>query len=169
MIVTRANAWMLTAKVAPVLRFMQDQPMVHAADLAYAASFATRVASSIDVTGLSEKQIAAIEKIIARRRWIEPSRWRAWGDVVTYQGGEIYRITACLGADDDDHIKALIVARPVTKWQIWIGPLYEYTRDVDDPRIDPTPAEKRRGKRAKYVTVCRRLVEEASRRGCIIE
>lgn len=165
MIVTRHTAWALTAEVAPVLRFMQDQPMVHAADLAYAASFATRVASCVDVAGLCQKQIAAIAKIIERRRWIEPPRWRAWGDVVTYQGGEIYRITACPGADDDDHI----IARPVTKWQIWIGPLYEYTRDVNDPRIDPTPAEKRRGKRAKYVTVCRRLVEEASRRGCIIE
>lgn len=160
---------MLTADVAPVLRYMQDQPMVHAADLAYAASFTTRVASTIDVSGLSTKQIAVIEKVIARRRWVEPPRWRAWGEVIADHSGELYRITACPGADDDDHIKALISASPVPRWHIWIGPLYEYTRDVDDPRLDRTPGEKRRGYRAKYITFCRRLVAEARRRGCIIE
>lgn len=47
--------------------------------------------------------------------------------------------------------------------------LYESTRDVDDPRLDPTPAEKRRGKRANYSTVCRRLVERAGDLGLLIE
>jgi hypothetical protein len=113
--------------------------------------------------------MSAIESIIARRRWIEPPRWRAWGQVITDQYGEVYRITACPGADDDEHIKALITSRPVPRWHIWIGKLYEYTRDVDDPRLDRTPAEKRRGLRAKYVTVCRRLVDEARQRGLIID
>ena len=113
MIVTRESSWLLAAEVAPVIRFMQDQPMVHAADLAYAACFATRVASCVDVTGLSTKQLSAIEKIIARRRWTKPPRWRAWSEVITDKDDQIYRITACPGADDDAHMKALIVARPV--------------------------------------------------------
>lgn len=53
--------------------------------------------------------------------------------------------------------------------EMTIGPLYEFTRDIDDARIDPTPSEKRRGRRARYTTVCRRLVEEARSRGLLIE
>jgi hypothetical protein len=53
--------------------------------------------------------------------------------------------------------------------EITIGPLYEYTGDVNDPRLDPTPAEKRRGKRADNVTICGRLVERASELGKLIE
>jgi hypothetical protein len=53
--------------------------------------------------------------------------------------------------------------------EITIGPLYETTRDVNDPRLDPTPSEKRRGKKSTYITVCRRLVEEARSRGTLIE
>jgi hypothetical protein len=80
---------------------------------------------------------------------------------------------ACLGrgpgADDDGHINAMITSRPVPRGHIWIGALCEYTRDVDDPRLDRTPAEKRRGLRANYVTVCQRLVDEARKRGLLIE
>jgi hypothetical protein len=91
------------------------------------------------------------------------------GEVITYRGEDTYRITACPGADDDEHLKQLIRSRPVPEWYIWIGPLYEYTRDVDDPRLDRTPAEKRRGLRAHYTTVCQRLVDEARQRGLIID
>jgi hypothetical protein len=54
--------------------------------------------------------------------------------------------------------------------EITIGDICEYTRDTDDPRLPPTPSERRRGKRAApYVTVCRRLVARAGELGKLIE
>jgi len=53
--------------------------------------------------------------------------------------------------------------------EIYIGPLHEFTRDVNDPRLERTPAERRRGYRAQYTTVCQRLVNEARERGLLID
>lgn len=48
---------------------------MHVRDQHHGAGFATRVAASIEVSGLSIKQVAAIEATIERRRWIEPPRF----------------------------------------------------------------------------------------------
>lgn len=85
-------------------------------------------------------------------------------------GHELYRIMACPGANDDADLRALIAEKPAgMPGEITIGPLHEYTRDVDDTRLERTPSERRRGKRADYVTVCRRLVERARDLGRLIE
>jgi hypothetical protein len=42
-----------------------------------------------------------------------------------------------------------------------------YPRDADDPRLQPL--ERRRGKRARYTTICRRLIERARELGKLIE
>lgn len=174
---TRDTHWIVDQPYARVLRFMQDQPMVHVRDLQRDACFATRVAASIEVSGLSTNQVGAIEKIIERRRWIEPPRFHPWAQILhdkpywagRSERGDVYEIIVCPGAPTDG-IRALQLAKPADMHgEMTIGPIYEYTRDVDDPRIDPTPAEKRRGKRARYTTVCRRLVEEARSRGLLIE
>jgi hypothetical protein len=69
-----------------------------------------------------------------------------------------------------DRHPCVLTGPPTLNWlEAPSHPLYEYTRDVDDPRLEPTPAEKRRGKRADYTTVCRRLVERASALGLLIE
>jgi hypothetical protein len=176
--ITTANSWMLSATVAPAVRFMQDQQLVHAADLAYAACYATRVASRIEATDVTAKQLETLNKIIAERGWIEPPRWRPWTEVVggtiwwdrDRLRGDYYRITACPGAVDRDELKALMAERPEgMPCEITIGDLYEYTRDADDPRLQPTPLERRRGKRARYTTICRRLVERARELGKLIE
>lgn len=173
------KTWMVDAEIANVIRFMQDQPMVHALDFELRSGrFVTRVAAAIDVEGLSGKQISAIEKIIERSGWREPPRWRPWADVIdgSYQRdgrlhrGAVYRVTICPGADIDA-VNELIRARPpeADAGEVFIGPLYEWTRDIDDPRLERTPAEKKRGFCERYTTVCRRMVNEARARGLLIE
>lgn len=152
---------MLDERYAPVLRYMQDQPLVHVRDLAYAACLATRVASAVDRAGITARQ--AINEIITRRRWVEPPRWLPWAEVVQdYRGSDLYLITVCPGTGIPEKLKQLAATAPAgMQREITIGPLYESTRDVDDPRLAPTLSEKRRAKRARHVTVCRRLVERA--------
>ena len=173
------KTWIAGAEIAHIIRFMQDQPMVHAADFELrSARFVTRVANAIDVDGLSEKQISAIEKIIERQGWREPPRWRPWADVIdgrywrdnTWHAGRVYRVTVCPGADPAA-VNSLIHARPAEAEavEVYIGPLYEWSRDVNDPRLERTPAERRRGYRARYTSVCRRLVNEARERGLLID
>lgn len=170
---------MADVEIAHVIRFMQDQPMVHARDFELRSGrFVTRVAAAMDVTGLSAKQISAIEKIIERSGWREPPRWRPWSSMNDSKynrdgrlhDGLVYRVNVCPGADIDA-VNELIHARPpeADAGEVYIGPLYEWTRDIDDPRLERTPAEKRRGFRERYTTVCRRLVNQARERGLLIE
>lgn len=153
--------------------------MCHAMDFELRSGrFVTRVAAAIDVEGLSEKQILAIEKIIERSGWREPPRWRPWADVIDgsyhrdgrLHRGAVYRVTICPGADPAE-VNELIRARPpeAEATEIYIGPLYEYTRDIDDPRLERTPSEKKRGYHERYTTVCRRLVNQARERGLLID
>lgn len=173
------KTWIADADIAHIIRFMQDQPMIHVMDLELrSARFVTRVAAALDVEGLSAKQIAAIEKIIERQGWREPPRWRPWASMNDdryhrdgrWHDGRVYRVNVCPGADIDA-VNDLIRARPPESdaGEVYIGPLYEWTRDIDDPKLERTPAEKRRGFRERYTTVCRRLVNEARERGLLIE
>ncbi|MCC8962466.1 hypothetical protein H8A95_09105 [Bradyrhizobium sp. Pear76] len=161
---------MLDERYAPALRYMQDQPLVHVKDLAYAASFATRVAWAAYQAGITTRQLPAINDIVAMRRWVEPPRWLPWAEVVQDRGADTYLITVCPGTAAPEKLRQLAAAAPAgMPCGITIGPLYKTTRDIDDPRLAPTPSEKRRGKRTSYVTVCRRLVERASDFGLLIE
>jgi hypothetical protein len=47
MIVTPRTSWLLEERYAPALRYMQDQPLCHVADIAFAAPYAKRVAEWI--------------------------------------------------------------------------------------------------------------------------
>jgi len=159
---------------APALRFMQDQPMVHARDFAYqAVSFPTKVAQFVEHIGFTKKQREALDRMIERTGWVEPPRFRPFAELIQRDPVPLYRVTCCPGLTIDevfDDIQALARLKPAgAKHEVTIGPLYEYTHDVDDPRLDRTPSEKKRGLKANYTTVCRRLVEEASQRGKLIE
>lgn len=174
------NSWLLSETWAKAVRFMQDQPMVTGFDLHHATSFATKVAASYEVTGLSEKQLIAINNVIAGRRWVEPPRWRPYAVVLhdhehfvshlnQWIIGDYYQVWLCPGAVDQSAFNELRAAKPEGMHAgATIGTLYEYTNNVDDPRLDRTPSEKRAGKRARYTTVCRRLVNEARSRGALI-
>jgi hypothetical protein len=88
---------------------------------------------------------------------------------VQRQGRDLYRITACPGAGDDDVLRGLVAARPDgMPGEITIGPINERTWDVNDPRL-PLRSERKRSKRAYSTTVCRRLVERAGELGLLIE
>lgn len=52
MLIHTQNSWLLGERCAAVVRWMQDQPMCHVRDLHHGASFATRVAASIEKSGL---------------------------------------------------------------------------------------------------------------------
>ncbi|MEH2536490.1 MULTISPECIES: hypothetical protein [unclassified Bradyrhizobium] len=105
-------------------------------------------------------------------------KWSAWAVGKHRELQEYFQITKDrirkekaerAGANDDDEICTLAPgSRPGMPAEITIGPLYESTSDVDDPRLVPTPAEKRRGRRADYVTVCRRQVERVREPGKLI-
>lgn len=87
-----------------------------------------------------------------------------------WRTGPVYRIMVCPGAVDQESFNALRAARPEGMHaECTIGPLYETTRDVDDPRLERTPAEKRAGRVERYMTICRGLVNEARKRGMPIE
>jgi hypothetical protein len=175
------NSWLLSETWAPAVRFMQDQPMCTGFDLHRAASFATRVAASFEVTGLSGKQLEALNNTIAGRHWKEPPRWKPYAEVIPnhhffvshlneWVTGDYYQIWLCPGAVDQAAFNDLRAARPDGMHAgATIGRLYEYTNNVDDPRVDRTPSEKRQGKRAYYTTVCRRLVNAARQRGLLVE
>jgi hypothetical protein len=47
MIVNSCTGWLPEERYAPALRYMQDQPLCHVADIAYAAPYAKRVAEWI--------------------------------------------------------------------------------------------------------------------------
>jgi hypothetical protein len=172
MIVRRWCTWVLEPHFAPVVRFLQDQPLIYANGRTGDTNFPHRIGDAVHETyTITDGQRAAIEKIIAERRWVEPPRWRAWAEVVQREGRDLYRITVCPGAEDDDVLRGLVAARPDgIPGEITIGPLNERTWDVNNPRLPPLPSERKRGKRADYVTVCRRLVvERAGELGLLIE
>ena len=187
MILHSKNIVLLDEKFAPALRFMQDQALCYVSDLAYAAPFPKRVADWVSqLKIITEKQVEALDKVIAKRGWIEPPRWRPYAVMeekyhfgnITGTGwklGPVYSIRCCPGAIDfDAHVDEIVALKRAAPdgvdGEITIGEICEYTRDMDDPRLEPLGWEKRRGiKAAPYTTVCRRLVEEARLRGKLIE
>lgn len=93
---------------------------MHDPDLHYGACFAISVEASIDVTGLSMKQVAAIETIIERRSWVEPPRFLRLAEVVAdrpcgigHDRGDVYVVTICPGAPTDG-IRPLLLAKPAS-------------------------------------------------------
>jgi hypothetical protein len=69
---------------------------------------------------------------------------------VQRQGKDLYRITACPGAGDDDVLRGgLAAARPDgMSGEITIGPINERTWNVNGPRLPPLRSERKRSKRA---------------------
>jgi hypothetical protein len=175
----RETSWLLSARMAPVTRFMQDQPICTVAEEHTVARYTTRVAAAFEWASISEEQLAAIEGIMSRKAWVEPPRWRPYAEVITrhhfaddqrqWITGLFYQITACPGTDPEG-IRELLAARPPDMYfGLTIGPLHETTKNVDDIRLERTPSERAAGHRHYYTTICRRMVNEARRRGLLIE
>src|SRR5437879_601172 len=95
--ITKQTQHFLHFKYAPALRSMQDQPLLCANDLHSAAPFATCVANWVNqLKIITDKQLDAINRIIERKRWVEPPRFRPFGEVVQdYAGKDFFRVTAC--------------------------------------------------------------------------
>jgi hypothetical protein len=75
MIIRRWCTWVLEPYFAPVIRFLQDQPLIYANGCTSDTNFAHRMGDAVHETyAIADGQRAAIEKIIAERRWVEPPR-----------------------------------------------------------------------------------------------
>ncbi|MEH2499582.1 hypothetical protein V1294_006061 [Bradyrhizobium sp. AZCC 1678] len=82
MIVDSGTGWLLEERYAPAMRYMQDPPLCHVADIAYAAPYAKRVAAWVhQLKKMTDKQLDAVNGIIEKRGWIEPPRWRPFAAV----------------------------------------------------------------------------------------
>jgi hypothetical protein len=150
MIVRRWATWVLEPDFAPVIRLMQDQPLIYAnmGTLHSDTNFAHRIGDAVRQTyTITDGQREAIERIIAERNWVEPPRWRAFADVVNYDSGPVYRITACPGADDDADIRELARSRPEgMPGELTIGEINECTWDIFDPRPERRSASAARNR-----------------------
>jgi len=86
----------------PYLGFMQDQPMVHARDLAMKAiCFPTSVAEYTEDVWMAQPQLEALNKIIERQGWAVPPRFRPFADTIErpwlHSKKSLYRIMLCPG------------------------------------------------------------------------
>jgi len=149
----KSVAWALHPDIAPVIRFMQDQPLIVVeSSLWTSANFVHGIADWCEqLCRITDKQRASIERIIADRKWIEPPRWRPFAKTER----DRYAIYVCPGAAAPEEIRSMMASCPDgIPGHVTIGGLNERSRD-------PVP-------RSEYVTIVWRLVAEARERGLII-
>jgi hypothetical protein len=166
-----ANSFVLNADNAPVVRFIQDQPIVYwkkndgfiDADFVNFAQKAGRFLESVGK--LTDRQMAAVENSMRSKAWIEPERFQPWHEFTDSK----FMVNLCPGtkmsadflAAAKEAVDALRSGEIEFGVEFTIGPVFEVTLDPDDLRLEPLSADYRRGKRAVYETPCRRALRRA--------
>ena len=148
-------------ELAPVIRFMQDQPVVyvmHAMGDRSGFNFVHDVSDWCEqLNRITPKQREKMEIIIADRAWVEPPRWRPFGELS--ESGGVFDILMCPGAADREAVEAILETCPDGATpRISFGGFFEMTRDAEDPRR----------KFSEYITPVWQLVAKARERGLII-
>lgn len=174
---TEARSWVWDPKFAPVLRFMQDQPLVYDSTLQmhYDGNFTNRVSDWVRQLGkITPKQVAAIEKIIGDRGWVEPPRFRPFATLERVRGQDVLQVMTCPGVCPTPAELARFDQELANSGRrviaITIGQLMDSTRDVNDPRLPPLPSERKRGKvAAPYTTLLHQILAQARAAGTVIE
>jgi hypothetical protein len=164
----------------PVIRYIQDQPLAYwrpnsgGVDADF-ITFAQKCARFLESIGkLTDRQLAACENSMRKIGWVEPERWEPWFEIVdeAHEYKQHYDQKALVvhicpgtaGYSDEfkaaarDAMTALRVEFPKARFVRTIGLVFEVTTDVDDPRLEPLSADRRRGKRAAYETPCMRML-----------
>jgi hypothetical protein len=162
-----ANGFVMDPDNAAVVRFIQDQPIVYWApnggfvdgDFITFAQKAGRFLR--DVGKLTDRQMAAVEDEMRAAGWVEPERWQAWLDPALAPLPVVFACPGAVPAKDWLAEAVATVQRLKIDWRTTIGPLIEFTHDLNDPRLEPLSADRRRGMRAVYETPCRRLIRMA--------
>lgn len=152
--------WALGEDVAPIIRFLQDQPAIHCWDptgKSVVGNFLHDVGDWIEQVGkVTTKHREMFSNIIWERGWQEPPRWRAFAEL----NGDRYSVYVCPGAGDTvGDINDLCKARPDgATCYLTIGSFFDRTWDADDPIL----------RLSTYVTPVWRMVEKARAAGTII-
>jgi hypothetical protein len=166
----RINPFIKDPANADLIRFLQDQPIAYHSrfvdGLRPDYNFPNRLANFLEEIGiLTEKQIAAGRHIMTQKQWIEPPRFKPFAQVKLIGGEYKYVVTVCPGAipkrEEVQHFVDEVQILEIPAY-FDIGPLIETTHDGDDPRLSPMSlVDIKKGKRARYKTICHQLLTRA--------
>jgi hypothetical protein len=154
---------------AAVVRYLQDQPIEFAPDKwgrTSRATFMQKLAQSVDCGGrLNDYQSAIVEDNFRSKGWTEPPRFDAFEGLIERHGKPLMVLWMCPGTcPPDDAIREFLVRAKAAGVDALhtIGPVWEITWDDEDPRIEPSRAEKLAGQKSIYVTPLWRMLNHAT-------